>query len=426
QGVALAAKKLKIKAVIVMPVTTPEIKVKAVHGYGAEAVLHGDAYDEAYAHARKLEKQKKLTFIHPYDDPDVIAGQGTVGMEILRQHAGPLEAIFVPVGGGGLIAGIATYVKFARPDVKIVGVEPDDADGLYQAMKAGKRVKLDQVGIFADGVAVAQTGEETFRINRDRVDDVIRVSTDEICAAIKDIFTDTRSVAEPAGALAVAGAKIYAQKHAKRKIGDLVAVVSGANINFERLRHVAERTAVGEKREILMAVALPEAPGSLLKFCSLLGRRSITEFNYRYFTDAEAHVFAGVQVANYEQEGPALIARLRDHGFEARDLTENALAKEHVRYMVGGRPPKLTDEILYRFEFPERPGALSKFLTAMSHKWNISLFHYRNHGAAYGRVLIGIQVSRQDRKDFADFIRTLDFAAYDETNNPAYRIFLKN
>ena len=424
QGVALAAKKLKINAVIVMPVTTPEIKVKAVQSYGAEAVLYGDAYDEAYAHSQVLAKKKKYTYIHAYDDPDVIAGQGTVGMEIMRQHTGDIEAIFVPVGGGGLIAGIATYVKFAKPGVKIIGVEPDDADSLYQALKAGHRVKLGQVGIFADGVAVAQTGEETFRINRELVDEVIRVNTDEMCAAIKDIFTDTRSVAEPAGALGVAGAKIYAAKHGKT--GDLVAIVSGANINFERLRHVAERTAVGEKREILLAVELPEKAGSLLKFCSLLGRRAITEFNYRYFSDKEAHVFAGVQVHNYETEGPALIAKLKHQGFAARDLTENELAKEHVRYMVGGRPPHLLDEILYRFEFPERPGALSKFLTTMSHKWNISMFHYRNHGAAYGRVLIGIQVPKKQRKDFDAFIRTIDFAAYEETNNPAYKMFLKN
>jgi len=426
QGVALAAKKLKIKSVIVMPLTTPEIKVKAVESYGARVVLHGDAYDDAYQHARLLARKRRLTFVHPYDDPDVIAGQGTVGMEILRQHAGPLEAVFVPVGGGGLIAGIATYVKFARPGVKIIGVEPDDADGLYRALKAGRRVKLKQVGIFADGVAVAETGKETFRINRKLVDEVIRVSTDEICAAIKDIFTDTRSVAEPAGALAVAGAKIYAERKGNAKMRDLVAVVSGANINFERLRHVAERTAVGEKREILLAVELPEIPGALLKFCALLGRRAITEFNYRFFSEDEAHIFVGLQVQDYEREGPPLIAKLKHNGFNARDLTENELAKEHVRYMVGGRPPRLIDEVLYRFEFPERPGALARFLTAMHHKWNISLFHYRNHGAAFGRVLIGIQVPTGEREDFNRFIRTLDFAAYDETNNPAYKIFLKN
>jgi len=425
QGVALAAKKLKIKAVIVMPLTAPEVKVKAVQSYGAEVVLHGDAYDEAYAHARKLAGKKKYTYIHAYDDPDVIAGQGTVGMEILRQHPGPLEAIFVPVGGGGLIAGIASFVKFARPGVKVIGVEPDDADSLYQALKAKRPVRLPQVGIFADGVAVAQTGTETFRINRKLVDEVIRVSTDEMCAAIKDIFTDTRSVAEPAGALGVAGAKIYAERH-NIKNKDLVAVVSGANINFERLRHVAERTAVGEKREILMAVELPERAGSLLEFCALLGRRAITEFNYRFYSRKEAHIFVGVQVQDYEKEGRPLIAKLRANGFDARDLTENELAKEHVRYMVGGRPPQLIDEVLYRFEFPERPGALSKFLHTMSHKWNISLFHYRNHGAAFGRVLIGVQVPKSERKDFQAFIRTIDFTAYDETDNPAYRIFLKN
>jgi threonine dehydratase len=426
QGVALAAKKLKIKAIIVMPLTTPEIKVKAVQGYGAEVVLHGDAYDEAYAHACVLARKKKYTYIHAYDDPEVIAGQGTVGMEIVRQHAGKLEAIFVPVGGGGLIAGIASYVKFARPGVKIIGVEPDDADSLYRALKTGKPVKLAQVGIFADGVAVAQTGTHTFDINRKLVDEVIRVNTDQICAAIKDIFTDTRSVAEPAGALGVAGAKIYAARRGKKKMGDLVAVVSGANINFERLRHVAERTAVGEKREILLAAELPERPGAMREFCALLGKRAVTEFNYRYFAGREAHVFVGVQVHDCAKEGPALLARLKHYGFAARDLTENELAKEHVRYMVGGRPPHLIDEVLYRFEFPERPGALAKFLSAMHHKWNISLFHYRNHGAAFGRVLIGIQVPKKERKTFAAFIKTLDFAAYDETNNVAYRVFLKN
>jgi threonine dehydratase len=425
QGVALAAKKLKIKAVIVMPLTTPEIKVKAVQHLGAEAVLVGDAYDDAYAHARELAHKKKYTYIHAYDDPDVIAGQGTVGMEILRQHADDIEAIFIPVGGGGLIAGIASYVKFSRPGVKIIGVEPDDADSLYQALKANKPVRLPQVGIFADGVAVAQTGAHTFEINRKLVDEVIRIGTDEICAAIKDIFTDTRSVAEPAGALGVAGAKVYAARHGKPK-GDLVAVVSGANINFERLRHVAERTAVGEKREILLAVELPEKAGTLLKLCALLGRRAITEFNYRYFTDKEAHVFIGIQVQDYERDCPALIAKFREHGFRARDLTENELAKEHVRYMVGGRPPQLLDEILYRFEFPERPGALIKFLSGMNPKWNVSLFHYRNHGAAYGRVLIGIQVPKSQRKAFAAFLKRTDFTAHEETGNPAYRMFLKN
>ena len=427
QGVALSAKKLKIKAVIVMPATTPEIKVKAVQSYGAEVVLHGDAYDEAYEHARTLEAQKGMTFVHPYDDPDVIAGQGTIGMEILRQHSGPLDAIFVPVGGGGLIAGVAAYVKFVRPDVKIIGVEPDDADCLYQALKANKRVTLPQVGIFADGVAVKQIGTEPFRIAHKFVDEVVRVNTDEICAAIKDVFTDTRSVAEPAGALSVAGLKKYvAADPDNRKNTHYVAVVSGANINFDRLRHVVERTTVGEKREILLAVTLNEKPGSLLKFCALLGKRSITEFNYRYFDSVAAQIFVGVQVQDYAKEGKALIQKLTDHGFPAIDLTENELAKEHIRYMVGGKVTNLEDEVLYRFEFPERPGALLQFLNAMSGSWNISLFHYRNHGAAYGRVLLGLQVPKDDRKALRQFIAALNFAAYDETANEAYRAFLKD
>ncbi len=415
QGVALAAKKLKVKAIVVMPVTTPEIKIKGVQSYGAEVVLHGDAYDEAFEHARQIGTHKKLTFVHPYDDPDIIAGQGTVGMEILRQHSGPIEAIFVPVGGGGLVAGVAAYVKFMRPEVKIIGVEPEDADSMYQALKAKKRVRLPQVGIFADGVAVRQVGEEPFRIARKYVDEVIRVSTDEICAAIKDIFTETRSVAEPAGALGVAGIKKYIEKHKIRKrSGDLVAVISGANMNFERLRYVAERTAVGEKREMLLAVTLPEEPGALLRFCSVLGKRGITEFNYR-FSDGEAHVFAGVQLQNYAEEGDAFIAKLKDRGFPAIDLTDNDLAKEHVRYMVGGRPPRLIDEVLYRFEFPERPGALLKFLSAIKHSWNISLFHYRNHGAAYGQVLMGMQVPKADRGKLDKFIGEIGFTAHDET-----------
>ena len=427
QGVALAAKKLKIRAVIVMPVTTPEIKVKAVQGHGAEVVLFGDAYDEACDHAYELAKKGGLTFVHPYDDPEVIAGQGTVGMEILRQHSGPIEAIFVPVGGGGLIAGVAAYVKFVRPDIKIIGVEPEDADCLYQALKAGKRVQLAQVGLFADGVAVRKIGEEPFRIAREYVDEVIRVSNDEICAAIKDVFNETRSVAEPAGALGVAAIKKYVAKHGPSKTkGDLVAVISGANINFERLRYVAERTTVGEKREALFAVTLPEEAGSLLKFCALLGKRGITEFNYRYFDDKRADIFVGIQVQNYESEAGPLLKKLNDAGFTSRDLTDNELAKEHVRYMVGGRPPHLIDEVLYRFEFPERPGALAKFLTSMNNSWNISLFHYRNHGAAYGRVLMGLQVPKAERKKLEKIIADIGFTAYDETSNPAYKVFLKN
>lgn len=428
QGVALAAKKLKIKAIIVMPVTTPEIKIRAVQSHGAEAVLFGDAYDDAYEYALTLARSKNLTFVHPYDDVDVIAGQGTVGMEILRQHSSPIDAIFVPVGGGGLIAGVAAFVKFARPHVKIIGVEPDDSDCLFQALKAGHRVQLPQVGLFADGVAVRKIGEEPFRVAKKYVDDVIRVSNDEICAAIKDIFNETRSLAEPAGALGVAGLKKYwALRSKKAKTsGNLVAVITGANMNFERLRYVAERTTVGEKREVLFAVKLPETPGSLLKFCALLGKRGITEFNYRYFNQGEAQIFVGIQVQNYEPEGKALLQKLKDSGFPATDLTENELAKEHVRYMVGGRPPQLMDEILYRFEFPERPGALVKFLTSMNHSWNISLFHYRNHGAAYGRVLMGLQVPKKDHKKFKKIIADLGFAAFDETKNEAYKIFLMN
>ena len=427
QGVALAAKKLKIKAVIVMPTTTPDIKVKAVQSYGAEVVLHGDAFDECYEYAQTLAKQRKLTFVHPFDDPDVIAGQGTVGMEILRQHSGAIDAIFVCVGGGGLLAGIAAYVKFARPDIKVIGVEPEDADSMYQALKTGKRVKLPTVGIFADGVAVRQVGEEPFRIAQKYVDDMIRVSTDEICAAMKDIFTDTRSIAEPAGALGVAGVKKYLAKRGDKPVkGDLVAIVSGANTNFERLRYVAERTATGEKREMLLAVTLPEEPGAMLKFCSLLGKRSVTEFNYRYFADHDAHIFVGIQVQNYAEEGKGFIEKLKDRGFPAVDMTENELAKEHVRYMVGGHPPQLPDEVLYSFEFPERPGALLKFLTSMNHSWNITLFHYRNHGAAYGQVLMGLQVPKEHRDKLAAFIAETGFVAKDETSNPAYKIFLKN
>ncbi len=425
QGVALSAKKLKTKAVIVMPVTTPEIKVKAVQNFGAEVVLHGDAYDDACAHAKDLAKQRGLAFIHPYDDADVIAGQGTVAMEILRQHTGRIGAIFVPVGGGGLVAGVAAYVKFARPDIMVVGVEPRDSDCLYQALAAGKRVQLPQVGLFADGVAVRQVGEEPFRVARKHVDEVIRVDTDEICAAIKDIFSENRSVAEPAGALGVAGIKRYLKERGLDDIGDMVAVISGANINFDRLRHVAERAAVGEKREILLAVTLPEKAGSLLKFCSLLGKRGITEFNYRYFDDSQAKIFVGIQVHNRETEREQILKRLNENGFASFDMTDNDLAKEHIRYMVGGRPPHLLDEVVYSFEFPERPGALLGFLSSMRAKWNISMFHYRNHGAAYGRVLMGLQVPLRERKELKRFVESSGFEGREETDNPAYLAFLR-
>lgn len=422
QGVALSARQLGISALIVMPRTTPEIKVKAVRNFGAKTVLFGDSYNDAYEHALELAQEKALTFIHPYDDMEVIAGQGTIGMEILRQHMGPIQAIFVPVGGGGLIAGIAAYVKFVRPEVRIIGVEPDDADCLSRALKAKRRVILKQVGIFADGVAVKQVGKEPFRIAHKCVDEVICVNTDEICAAIKDIFDDTRSVAEPAGALAVAGMKKYV---VRENIKDqcLIAIESGANINFDRLRHVAERAEVGEQREILLAVTIPEKAGSFLNFCRHLGRRSITEFNYRYFDQSDAHVFAGIEIHSGENEGAELIGTLRENGFAVTDMTDNELAKEHIRYMVGGHAPCLLDEIIYRFEFPERPGALLKFLSAMGGRWNISLFHYRNHGSAFGRVLMGIQVPKSERKAFQRFLDALGFVYAEETDNLAYRLF---
>ncbi|MGX2032874.1 threonine ammonia-lyase, biosynthetic [Methylocaldum gracile] len=422
QGVALSAQRLGIRAVIVMPCTTPAIKVRAVQNFGAETVLFGDSYDEAYEHAMSLAEEQKLSFVHPYDDPEVIAGQGTIGMEILRQHTGDIHAIFIPVGGGGLIAGVATYVKFVRPDIKIIGVEPDDADCLNRALKAKRRVILRQVGLFADGVAVRQIGKEPFHVAHQYVDDVVTVDTDEICAAIKDIFDDTRSVAEPAGALGVAGLKKYASMTGVRN-QCLIAIESGANINFDRLRHVAERAQVGEHQEMLLAVTIPEKPGSFLEFCRVLGRRSITEFNYRYFDDNAAHIFAGVAIANGSRDSEELIAQLREHGFTVTNMTGNELAVEHIRYMVGGHAPRLLDETVYSFEFPERPGALLKFLSFMGGRWNISLFHYRNHGAAFGRVLMGIQVPKTERRAFKEFLDAIGFAYREETDNPAYRLF---
>ncbi len=422
QGVALAAQQLGIRALIVMPCTTPAIKVEAVRNLGGETVLHGDSYDEAYEHALTLAQEQRLTFVHPYDDPDVIAGQGTVGMEILRQHTGEVHAIFVPVGGGGLIAGVAAYVKFVRPEVRIIGVEPDDADCLNRALKAKRRVVLKQVGLFADGVAVKQIGKEPFHICHQYVDEVVTVTTDEICAAIKDIFDDTRSIAEPAGALAIAGLKRYAEDRALSG-ESLIAIESGANINFDRLRHVAERAQVGEQRESLLAVTIPERPGSFLNFCRSLGRRGITEFNYRFFNEQAAHVFVGVQISDGRKDREVLIKDLASQGFDVTDMTGNELAVEHIRYMVGGHPPRLLDEIVYSFEFPERPGALLKFLSLMGGRWNISLFHYRNHGAAFGRVLMGIQVPKADRKAFREFLDALGYVYREETENPAYRLF---
>ena len=423
QGVALAAQKLGCSATIVMPVTTPQIKVDAVRGRGAKVVLHGDSYDEAYEHARGLERSRRLTFVHPYDDPDVIAGQGTIGMEILRQHGAPIHAIFVAIGGGGLISGIAAYVKRLRPEIRIIGVEPVDADAMHRSLKAGRRVKLDQVGLFADGVAVKQVGEETFRLCRKLVDEVILVDTDATCAAIKDVFEDTRAILEPAGALAIAGAKAYVERSGIQG-EDLVAVACGANMNFDRLRFVAEEAELGEAREAIIAVTIPERPGSFRAFCSLIGARNITEFNYRYADPSSAHVFVGVQVRD-RSETEALVRSLRSHGLDALDFTDNELAKLHVRHLVGGHAPaRVDDEILYRFEFPERPGALMKFLNAMSRGWNISLFHYRNHGADYGRVLVGMQVPAEDKKKFEAFLENLGYPYRDESRNPAYRLFL--
>ncbi|OYV19929.1 MAG: threonine dehydratase [Methylococcaceae bacterium NSM2-1] len=422
QGVALAAKRLDIKALIVMPTTTPEIKIKSVKAMGADIILFGDSYSETYTHATELAAQNGMAFIHPFDDPDVIAGQGTIAMEILRQHPGDLNAIFVPVGGGGLIAGIAVYVKFVRPDIKIIGVEPDDADCLNRALKANSRVIIEQVGLFADGVAVKQVGAEPFRLAQSHVDEVITVNTDEICAAIKDIFDDTRSIAEPAGALAIAGLKKYVEQ--EQITGQvLIAIDSGANINFDRLRYVAERAQVGEHREILLAVSIPEVPGSFLAFCKLLGGRSITEFNYRYFDAAMARVFVGISSSGIESDRAIVIQQLQQQGFQVTDMTANELAKEHIRYMVGGHAPREISEIIYSVQFTERPDALLKFLTHLGGRWNISLFHYRNHGAAFGKVLIGMQITKAEQQAFQQCLDELDFTYKEETENPAYRLF---
>jgi threonine dehydratase len=422
QGVALGARQLGTRAVIVMPMTTPGVKIDAVKARGGHVVLHGETFDDAYAHARHLEAGEGMTFIHPFDDPDVIAGQGTIGMELLRQHQRPIHAIFVPVGGGGLIAGIAAYVKRLRPEIRLVGAEPVDADALAQSLQAGQRIRLPQVGLFADGVAVRQVGEESFRVCRQFVDEVVRVDTDAVCAAIKDVFEDTRSILEPAGALGIAAAKVYVERE---QLHDqtLVAIASGANMNFDRLRFVAERAEVGERREAVFAVNIPEKPGSLRAFCSCIGSRNITEFNYRIADKRVAHVFVGIQITN-RADAEQAAATFETQGFTTLDLTDDELAKLHIRHMVGGRSPLASDELLYRFEFPERPGALMKFVTAMSPDWNISLFHYRNHGADYGRILVGVQVPPQDKEAWQAFLATLGYRYWEETQNPAYRLFL--
>jgi threonine dehydratase len=423
QGVALGAKRLGCKVLIVMPVTTPKLKTDAVRALGATVVLHGEGYSDAYAHALELEKKNGLTFVHPFDDPDVIAGQGTIAMEILHQHPGPIDAVFVAIGGGGLISGVATYIKAVRPEIKVIGVQMNDSDAMLQSVRTGKRVFLPDVGLFSDGTAVKQVGVETFRLTRALVDDYVIVDTDAVCAAIKDVFQDTRSILEPAGAMSIAALKQYAQTHGL-KDRTLVAIACGANMNFDRLRFVAERADVGEEREALLAVSIPEERGSFKRFCQLIGPRSVTEFNYRISDQNKAHVFVGLTTTR-RGESAALAANFQRHGFDAIDLTHDELAKLHLRHMVGGRSELARDERLYRFLFPERPGALMKFLSSLDPGWNISLFHYRNQGADSGRILVGMQVPKKDAKAFRSFLDSLDYPWIDETANPAYRLFLR-
>ena len=422
QGVALSAQKLGCRAVIVMPTTTPLIKINAVKGRGAEVVLFGDSYSDAYTRALELEKTEGLTFVHPYDDPDVIAGQGTIGMEILDEHPEPIEAIFCCVGGGGLLAGVAAYVKALRPEIKVIGVEAKDSEAMTESLKQGQRVILEQVGLFADGAAVKQVGVHTFALCQQYVDEMIVVDNDAICAAIKDVFEDTRSILEPAGALATAGIKEYAKRN-KLSGKTLIGIASGANMNFDRLRFIAERAEIGEKREAVLAVTIPEEPGAFKTFCRLLGDRNITEFNYRYSDPKLAHIFVGVAIAD-PTEADVLVANLKAQGLPTLDLTDNEVAKLHLRHLVGGHAPQAENEVVFRFEFPEKPGALMKFLETMGQDWNISLFHYRNHGADFGRVLVGMQVPPQDAGEFRKFLDQLGYPHWDETNNPAYKLFL--
>jgi threonine dehydratase len=422
QGVALAARKLGCRAVIVMPLTTPQVKIDAVRGRGAEVVLQGDSYSDAYAHALTLQAEQGLEFVHPFDDPDVIAGQGTIGMEILRQHTGPIHALFAAIGGGGLISGIAAYVKQIRPEIRVIGVQTIDSDAMKRSIEAGRRVERAEVGLFSDGTAVKKVGEETFRLCRQHVDEIILVDTDAICAAIKDVFEDTRITLEPAGALAIAGAKAYVERERLRN-QTLVAIACGANMNFDRLRFVAERAEVGERREAVFAVTIPEERGSFRRFCELVGERNVTEFNYRIADERLAHVFVGIQIQKPGDAGK--IARNFERaGFATLDLTDDELAKLHIRHLVGGRSALARDEHLFRFEFPERPGALMRFLSSMSPNWNISLFHYRNHGADYGRILVGLQVPADEKRQFREFLSTIGYRYWDESAHPAYRLFL--
>jgi threonine dehydratase len=423
QGVSLAASKFMVRAVVVMPVTTPAIKIDAVRDLGGEVVLHGTTYDDAYEKAIQLADENGLTFIHPFDDPDVIAGQGTIGVEINKQHGDPVDAVFVPIGGGGLISGIAEALKQISPGTRVIGVEPEESASMSAAIAAGHPVTLDHVGIFADGVAVRRVGDETFRICNKRVDEIVLVSTDEICAAVQDIFEDTRVIVEPAGALAVAGLKRWVADNGVSE-KSLVAVNTGANVNFNRLRHVAERAALGEQREALFAVEISEQKGSFLSFCKVLGERNVTEFNYRCGDRQTARIFVGVELRQGDSERRSVLEEFERSGYNAIDLSDDEMAKLHVRHMVGGKAPEIENERLFRFEFPERPGALLAFLTAVGNRWNISLFHYRNHGSDYGRVLTGIQVADSERSEFDQYLTDLGYPFWDESDNPAYQMFL--
>lgn len=423
QGVALSARQLGCAAVIVMPLTTPSLKSDAVRALGGQVILHGDSYSDAYTYALDLERRHQYVFIHPFDDPDVIAGQGTIGMEILRQHQSPIHAVLVAVGGGGLISGVAAYIKAVRPEIKVIGVQMADSDAMIQSIRSSRIVTLSHVGLFSDGTAVKYVGDETFRLARELVDDFVTIDSDAVCAAIKDAFEDTRSVLEPAGAMGIAGMKKYVLQHGLRN-ENLVAICCGANMNFDRLRFIAERAEAGEEREVLFAVTIPEERGSFKRLCVLIGERNVTEFSYRISDEHKAHVLIGLAIRNRD-EIPEITQSLTSQGFDALDLVNDELSKEHLRYMVGGRSRLSGDERLFRFEFPERPGALMQFLSRMHPSWNISLFHYRNQGSDYGRILVGIQVPNEDLSEFAQFIKTLGYDCVDESANPVYRLFLK-